>query len=77
MKFKIWNEPELVDQEKTVTLKLVVENGIAKLMAVDENGHNLSYLIVFQEDGSMYRLCCLSPGLGFPLDLQGRIKEAI
>lgn len=73
MKVKVFAD---VHEEKVVRLTLRDENGIVYVVAVDENGEAISYLLSISQEG-ITRCDSVKEKLGFPLlAFDGRIKMA-
>jgi hypothetical protein len=75
MKFKgIYTQP--TKKEKEFFIKHIEELGVAKTVAVDENGNMLigGYLFRIDESG-IYRYTGVNPEFGFKLDEHGRIVD--
>ena len=63
-------------KEKVVRLRLLDENGIVYVAAVDEYGEALSYLLSISQEG-ITRCRLVNESLGFPLlTVNGQIKMA-
>jgi len=74
MKVEVWNEQKPATEEP-IRLRLFQHEDRVTLDAVGADGRCLlgGVLLGIKTDGTGYTCCGVSPGLGFKLDVRGRL----
>lgn len=73
MKIEVYDPAKAVTTLRLRLVKTTDKDNHADLVAVDEAGHTISKLCRIGPTG-LYRYPSVSPSLGLPLDMYGRVK---